>query len=331
MKILVLRFSSIGDIVLTTPVMRCLKRQSGATVHVLTKARFAETLDGNPHVDRLWLFDKSVQEVLPALRQEQYDWVIDLHNNIRSWRLIWSLRRPFRRFNKLNLQKWMLVQLGINVLPDLHIVDRYLATVRHLGVENDGLGLDFFVSDRADADILPLIPQTPFLAFALGANHNTKRLTYEQILVVCQQSKIPVVLLGGPAEAQMGIDIAAQCGEKVWNACGKLNLQGSAAVMGKAAVVLTHDTGLMHIAAALRKPIVSVWGNTVPEFGMYPFFPKGEGRGVMVQTEGLPCRPCSKIGFSECPKGHFQCIRSIPSSTILQAIDQLKHAPEQAN
>jgi ADP-heptose:LPS heptosyltransferase len=125
MKILLLRFSSIGDIVLTTPVARCLKQQLGAEVHYLTKEPFVPILTPNPNVDRVFSFKKAVTEVLPLLRAERYDWIIDLHHNLRTLRLKWALGRPARSFNKLNFEKWLLVNTGIDRLPDVHIVHRY--------------------------------------------------------------------------------------------------------------------------------------------------------------------------------------------------------------
>jgi ADP-heptose:LPS heptosyltransferase len=132
----------------------------------------------------------------------------------------------------------------------------------------------------------------------------------------------PVVLLGGPAEAEEGQAIADAAGGHVLNTCGKFNLNQSASVVRQASRVITHDTGLMHIAAAFRKPIVSIWGNTIPEFGMYPFFPEGEGHNTTVQVGGLKCRPCSKIGYQRCPKGHFRCMEDLPLQAVQAALEK---------
>jgi len=143
-KYLILRFSSIGDIVLTTPVIRCLKQQvSGAEVHFLTRKPFESVVSHNPYIDSLWLFENSATEIAEQLKNEHYDGIIDLHHNARTHVLKWTLRRPSFSFRKLNLEKWLSVNLKINRLPDLHIVDRYLETVASLGVKNDGKGLDY--------------------------------------------------------------------------------------------------------------------------------------------------------------------------------------------
>ncbi|MBK8920771.1 MAG: glycosyltransferase family 9 protein [Saprospirales bacterium] len=322
-KILLLRFSSIGDIVLTTPVVRCLKQQLGAEVHYLTKQVFAPLLTGNPYVNRVFSFNMEVQEVLNALAQERYDWVIDLHHNLRSARVKWALRRPARSFDKLNLQKWLLVHTGIDCLPDKHVVDRYMDTVRHLGVQYDGEGLDYFIPEAAELHLPDLradLQAGAYVVFAIGANHATKRLPQEKIVEVCRRTGSPVVLLGGKAEMESGRQIADQAGTHVLNCCGQLSVHQSASAIRQAAKVITHDTGMMHIAAAFQKEIVSVWGNTVPKFGMYPFYRTGIQRNTTVESHDLPCRPCSKIGYAQCPKGHFKCMQDIPAAVILQAL-----------
>lgn len=320
MKILVLRFSSIGDIVLTTPVIRCLKKQLGAEIHFLCKKNFASILEANPYCDKIFGFDREIDsELVKSLKQEAYDQVIDLHHNLRTFRLKWSLGRPTRSFKKLNWEKWLLVNTGLNLLPTEHIVDRYLATVAQLGVQNDGAGLDYFIPAGTTLPI-DTLPEVPFIAFAIGATHATKRLPEAKILDICSAIQQPVVLLGGKQEEEEGIRIAAAAGPHVYNLCAKLSLHQSALVAKLAESVITHDTGLMHIAAALHKPITSVWGSTVPAFGMSPYYPTSMDLNTSIEVTGLSCRPCSKIGHSQCPKGHFRCMKEQSISAILQSL-----------
>lgn len=327
MKILVIRFSSIGDIVLTTPVVRCLKKQLNAEVHYLTKQPFRQVLAANPHLDKIFTIQKKVKEVLPLLRAEKYDVVIDLHHNLRSLQVKWRLGGKHYAFDKINFQKWLIVNFKMNHLPRVHIVDRYLKTVRHLGVVNDGQGLDYFIPPDEVVDVAglsvalgsmhpPILPFS-YLAFVIGAAHATKRLPEHKIIAICKQLTMPVVLLGGQEDVQAGALIAQEAGGQVLNACGKLKLNQSASVIKQSYTVITHDTGLMHIAAAFRKDIISVWGNTIPAFGMYPYFPKGAGTNTSVEVQGLPCRPCSKIGYPNCPKGHFDCMQKIDEQQII--------------
>ncbi len=328
-KILIIRFSSIGDIVLTTPVIRCLKKQAGAEIHYLTKQAFEPVLAANPYIDKVWCIRKEVSEVLPQLRSEGFDTIIDLHHNLRSLRVrlaLWKVRSF--AFDKLNFEKWLLVRWKINRLPDRHIVDRYMDTVRSLNVVNDGAGLDYFIPESAHIDAatfmqerLPAqLPALPYIAFVTGAAHATKRLPEAKIIEICCLISKPVVLLGGPDEAESGARIAAAAGPHVVNACGALKLNQSASMMLQAEKVISHDTGLMHIAAALRKDIVSIWGNTIPAFGMYPYYPSGTNQNTSIEVKGLPCRPCSKIGFQQCPKGHFRCMETISEQDVAEAL-----------
>lgn len=321
-KILIIRFSSIGDIVLTTPVIRCLKQQLGAEIHYLTKQAYRAVLEANPYIDRLFTIQKKVSEVLPELKAEKYDYIIDLHKNLRSLQVKWQVPGKSYSFDKINLEKWLMVRLKIDRLPHVHIVDRYMATVALLGVQNDGQGLDYFIPkeaevplgniDQTDKNLLALsqIQSNSYTAFVIGAAHNTKRLPTDRIVEFCQKITQPVVLLGGPDEREEGDQIAEQAGPHVINTCGMLKLNQSASMVQQSAQVISHDTGLMHIAAAFRKEIISIWGNTIPEFGMYPYLPNGD-RGTILEVKGLSCRPCSKIGFAECPKGHFRCMREV--------------------
>jgi ADP-heptose:LPS heptosyltransferase len=321
LKILLVRFSSIGDIVLTTPVVRCLAQQVGAEVHYVTKEAFRNLLTSNPHVKQIHTFKNSLSELKHTLRAENFDWIIDLHHNLRSLQLKTMLRKPSRSFPKLNWEKWLLVQLKVNRMPNAHIVDRYMETVRHLGVTNDAKGLDFFIDEQSQIVItdLPVTFQSGFIAVTVGAKFATKQLPVEKLSSISNRIGKPVALLGGKEDQERATKIKTLIHVAVEDFCGRLSLQQSAAVLKLSEAVVAHDTGLMHIAAALKKKIFSVWGNTVPELGMYPYLP--DPASEIIQVKNLSCRPCSKIGFNTCPKGHFRCMNEINES----AFDKLKN------
>ena len=308
-KILIIRFSSIGDIVLTTPVIRCLKKQLNIEVHYLTKSSFGGILKNNPYVDKLHTIDKEVDsDLIQGLKSEEFDFVVDLHNNLRTLRLKRVLQVASKSFSKLNILKWLLVNLKIDKMPNVHIVDRYLDTVAHLGVKNDHEGLDYFIPETSKVDIsrLPQEQARGYVGVVIGGQHATKMMPVAKLIEVCRNLSEPIVLLGGPEDASRGEEIVKSVGAKVFNACGKFKLDESASLVQQANWIITHDTGLMHIAAAFKKRIVSVWGNTVPELGMYPY--QADSQSKIVEIKGLSCRPCSKIGFAKCPKGHFKCM-----------------------
>lgn len=311
LKILVIRFSSIGDIVLTTPVLRVLHMQLGAEVHFLTKAAFAPIVSVNPHVTRVITLGEDFGSMLGELREQQYDHVLDLHHNLRTQRIRLALHRPFTAFSKLNFEKWLLTRFGINRLPDQHIVERYLAAASSLNIRNDGEGLDFFIprDQQVDTSALWALQPDHYVSIVIGAAHQTKCLTVSQIAGICDQLHLPVILLGGKAEAEKAQAIQEKTNNsQVINACGQLNILQSASVLDQSGPIITHDTGLMHIAAALRKPQVVVWGNTIPGFGMYPYYGSHPVQWINIESNNLKCRPCSKLGHDICPKGHFKCI-----------------------
>jgi len=316
MKALILRFSSIGDIVLTTPVIRALKTQLHCEVHYATKAKFSEILVGNPYIDKVHCLNGSLNDLIAELKKERYDYVVDLHNSLRTLLIKSRLGVKSRSFNKLNFRKWLLVNFKINRMPNVHVVDRYMDAVKELGVKTDSMGLDYFIpsKDEVDMEWLPEAHRNGYVAFVIGATYATKRLPLKRMIQLCHQINRPIVLLGGKGEFELGEEICRffegydkdeeMKAPPIFNACGKFNLNQSASLVKQAKYVFTHDTGLMHIAAAFKKEIFSIWGNTVPAFGMYPYRTKF----TIFENNNLSCRPCSKLGYDKCPKGHFKCM-----------------------
>ncbi|NJO88842.1 MAG: glycosyltransferase family 9 protein [Chloroflexia bacterium] len=318
-KFLIIRFSSIGDIVLTTPVVRNLKEQcEGAEVHYLTKKQYQGILEHNPYIDKIHVLEGSLSELALELRREHFHYVIDLHNNLRTSRVKLKLHTTSFKFNKLNKEKWLMVNFKKNTLPDVHIVDRYLKTIDFFIDKNDMLGLDFFIPEEDEVNLktLPETHQKGYIAFAIGAQHATKRLSDEKIVSICKKINQPIILLGDKNDAVVAQKVVAEVGEKIYNACGKYNLNQSASLVEQARLVISHDTGLMHIAAAFKKQIISIWGNTIPEFGMYPYL--SHEKSEILEVKGLKCRPCTKIGFGKCPKKHFKCMNDIDEERIVE-------------
>ena len=211
------------------------------------------------------------------------------------------------------MEKFMLTNFKIDNMPKVHIVDRYLETVKHLGVKNDNQGLDFFLSttDKIDISIFP----KDCIVFVIGGQHATKILPNEKIISIIKKVNKPVLLVGGPEDFERGEQIITNTNNTI-NTCGKYSILQSASLVQQAKMVITHDTGMMHIAAAFQQKIYSVWGNTVPEFGMYPYLESEQSKRI--EVKGLNCRPCSKIGYDKCPKGHFKCMQEIDENLFLR-------------
>jgi heptosyltransferase-2 len=307
--------------VLTTPVVRCLrKKYPQATIHYLTKRKFAGIVQSNPYLDKVFLLEDDFNKTIRELENEEYDHIIDLHHNLRTLRLKNALREiPFHSFNKLNIKKWIYTNFKINSMPEKHIVDRYMETVQNLGVINDGLGLDYFIpeNEKIKEGDIPFSHLQGYVAIAIGAAHNTKKLPVEKLKELVAQIKYPIILLGGKEDFLNGEKIAEADPVKIYNGCGKFSLNESADIVRNSKLVISHDTGLMHIAAAFKKNILSVWGNTVPSFGMVPYKTNYE----VFQVNKLWCRPCSKTGFDKCPLGHFKCMNEQSINAISESAD----------
>jgi ADP-heptose:LPS heptosyltransferase len=333
MKFLIIRFSSIGDIVLTTPVIRCLKKQvPEAEIHFLTKSTYLQILSSNPYIDKVHYLEQSLQAVITELKKEKFDCIIDLHHNLRSMKVKDALEVKSYSFNKLNIRKWLYTSFKWNTLPDVHIVDRYMKTVEEFGVKNDGAGLDYFISkeDVINEKDLPTSHLAGYIGIVIGAALNTKKYPLHHLKKICELLDHPIVLLGGLEDADEGDRIASSDKIKIYNACGKFGLNESADLVRRAKLIVTNDTGLMHIAAAYKRPVISLWGNTVPEFGMYPYYgsqffnANGSNSGrqpyEIVELNNLRCRPCSKIGYDACPLGHFKCMEKIDPQDVIVRI-----------
>ncbi|MBK8339334.1 MAG: glycosyltransferase family 9 protein [Flavobacteriales bacterium] len=321
MKILVLRFSSIGDIVLTSPVLRCLKEQvPGAQVHFATKAEFAPLVAHSPHVDRVHVLNADLRTLIAELKKEGFDHVVDLHHNLRTASIKRALGVKATSFPKLNIEKWLLVNFKLDRLPELHIVDRYLSSVAELGVKNDGKGLELFIPPDQEVDLadLPSVHRSGYVALCVGAAHYTKRLPDHRLIELAGKIVGPIVIIGGREDNASAQRIADAIGGRVFDATGRYSIPGSASLIRQARSVITHDSGSMHIASAFGKQTVSIWGNTVPSFGMGPYIPQHPERAHIFEVPDLPCRPCSKIGFGHCPKGHFRCMEKQDLSRIAE-------------
>ncbi|MBQ7985387.1 MAG: glycosyltransferase family 9 protein [Bacteroidales bacterium] len=333
-KILIIRFSSIGDIVLTTPVVRCIKNEyKDCEIHFLTKQQNISVLENNPYIDKIHIYNKGIglHALIKDLKKENFDFVVDLHKNLRSKRVLLALRKPYGTFNKLNFKKWYYVRTKHNVMPDVHIVDRYFAAVKKLDVHNDGAGLDFFLQDEdyISPDALPLSFQEGYIAVAVGAKHITKQIPTDIIIAVCEKTEGNILLLGDVNDKVKANKSENAVGSRVFNGCGAYSLTQTAALIDTSKGIITSDTGLMHIAAARKKNIVSVWGNTVPQFGMYPYLPQGStSENHIFEVKDLKCRPCSKLGYKKCPHTHFKCMKQQDTFAIAEIANRWLHSTE---
>ena len=341
MRILVIRLSAIGDIVLTAATLRCLRQRFGEALelHFLVKKQFKSAAALLSEVDVLHEYDAQRRgECLRTLQSIAFDAVVDLQNSWRTLLLRWRLRaRRVLVVDKLNVRKWLYVRFKMQVMPDRHVALRYIDAVRLLGVKYDGLGLTQVLRSDAVATLPADIGER--VAIAIGAAHATKRIptdTIAAVIALLAAAGRGVVLLGAGAvddeRAAEILRLSSGAAIAPISLVGRLTLAQSVYVLQSAAATLAGDTGLMHIAAALARPLCLVWGSTTPQLGMSAFYPDGQAARLLASIDApLPCRPCSKLGKTQCPKGHFHCMRlHAPANiadTLLRLIDKNTQNP----
>ena len=339
-KILIIRFSSLGDVLLATPLIRVLRTAyPHAQIDFLVKSGYADVLRTNPYLSSVIELTTAgyanVRTVKHHIRTSRYDLILDIHNSLRSrYMRSFSHAKTIRVVRKRALARFFLVRFKWNFYrDDISVADRYLETVHSYGLRNDGKGLDVFIpetvvtsstvqnydSDDKEILIVGIVPT---------ARHFTKRWPAERFIDLgmrCATSRKTRLLIFGSSEEEeycknIAQAINAQSSSVVAeNLAGKLTLLETAAIFDRCSAIVTNDTGLMHLAAARKGKVVAIFGSTVRELG---FFPYGTD-AIVVENHGLSCRPCTSNGLPECPRGHFQCMKGIETKEVIAALEKM--------
>lgn len=334
-KILILRLGSIGDVILTTPLVRAVRaRFPQAEITFLVKQEFADLLRHNARIDRLITFDKATgfrgwRQIARSLSRERFDWVIDLHRNARTRYLKAGLRAgEITTYRKQLLRRTLLVRTGINLLAGAPpIMNRYFEAVARAGVRYDGRGTEVFPGPEAGRKVLELLagegyePGSVLAAVCPGASFANKQWLPERFAAVADDLAARghfVVLLGGARDETLCRTIAATMRGRAAVVAGRLGLAEAAALLGSCALAVTNDSGLLHLAQSQRTPVVAIYGPTTAELGYFPL----PERSVVVQAH-IACRPCTHNGRRRCPKGHFRCMREIGADAVIAAARSL--------
>ena len=331
-KILAIRLSSIGDIILTTPLFRIIKKVSPESeLHVITKKEFSSLLANNPNIDRLFLFDSNngsteIKKWKTRFRKEQYDFIADLHNNIRS--LIMSADYPpskIRRLKKYKRERFLLVHFKENTYRFIRpVAQRYIDVFRPWELIDDRIGAELFWPDEVKQKIDNMFQDLDqFTAIAPGAYHETKRWPLDRFChladKIYEHNRKPIVFFGGPGESVYNEKMQNLLKIPYINLMGKLKLSESAYLLSKASLLISNDTGLMHMAGAVKTPVVAIFGSTVKELGFFPY----RNKHNVMEILDLKCRPCSHIGRSKCPQKHFSCMKDISIEMVFQAAKKI--------
>lgn len=318
-KILIIRLSSIGDILLTSPLVRSIKKKYPAIqLDFLLREEFNELVQNNPYIDVIHNYrrDESKNNSLTkSLQSNDYDLVIDLQNNFRSREIVKKLKCPVLKFKKNNLKKFLLVHFKINMLKEADkISERYVSTAQ---IKLDEEGLEYFSNQSPDSR---LKENESYIGICHGAKHFTKRWPLEYFIDLgkkLESAGYKVILFGGMDEAKSADEISRHLSGAI-NFCGN-NLSQTAANIKICRAVYTNDSGLMHLATAMEVPVIAFFGSTVKEFGFYPY----KAKSIELEIKDLSCRPCTHIGRANCPKGHFKCMKEIKPELAFQSFKNL--------
>lgn len=324
-KILIIRFNAIGDIILTTPVIRAIHHQiKQAEIHILVNQKYQNVLANNPYISKIHTYSNNKNQVVEQLKTEQFNFVLDLQNTRKSHKICHQLNLPHSSFNKLKIKKLIYTRLKINTLPLNHIVDRYFDAAKPLLIVNDGRGLDFNIpeTEKFNTDNLPIFFEDGFIAILLDADKGTKKIPINKLMEIIPMLLKPVVLIGDKNSSAIGDELVNRLGDRVYNICGQLSVNQYASLIDQSLCVLTGDNDYMQVAAALRKPICSLWGSSIPEFGNYPYMPTDRELFRMFEICSIKCRPCGKRGFRKCPHRNYKCMNRISSFEVAEWINQ---------
>lgn len=346
-KTLIIRFSSVGDIILSSLLVRVLrKRFPNARIDYLVKTEYADLVRHNPHLTNVIEFAahggfKELRQCKRSVAKTGYDLIIDIHDSIRS-RYLSLGTAPFVRINKRKLARLCMVKMKLNLYSILggspNVAERYLETVQRFDIENDGGGLETFIPTDAVAKAKGILLKAGIdgsktvVGICPSAKHENKMWLpdrFAEVGIAFAVNQTPILLFGnGEEERKRCETVRSMIEEKapsaiVLDLSNTLSLLETAATMDYCSVVITNDSGLMHLAASRKRDVVAVFGPTVKELG---FFPYGTANAV-IQNEGLSCRPCTHVGLPECPKKHFKCMNEIPASRVIEAAHYLLDAP----
>ncbi|MCO5230504.1 MAG: glycosyltransferase family 9 protein [Chitinophagales bacterium] len=327
-KILFIRLSSIGDIVMTSLAIRCFKNIFPDTqIDFLTKAEYTQLVQHHLGITNVLILKSNIWNTAQEIIDNEYDYVVDWHNNLRTNILKQLLPESiiFLQYNKKSIRRTLSVWLKKDLYQGSLVPEQYLETLKPLSVENDNKGLYFLIpkEDGVSFSDLPMTHRFGYIVISLGATHFTKKMPIEKWKELITKLSFPIILIGGKSEYQIGEELVAMDDLKCINKCGKYTIGQSASIIAQAKYVITHDTGMMHIAAALQKRTISIWGGTVPYLGFKPYGLDDE-KSFIIENNQLNCRPCSKHGRSDCPKGHFKCMNEIDTNRIVEIVSAFK-------
>ncbi len=330
-KILIIRLSSIGDVLLTTSFIRQVRTTyPNAQIDFVVKKAYIDLVRYNPHLNNIFTIEqdmgtKALMQFSKLFKKNRYQYVFDLHNNIRSRLLTSHLNtKSINRIQKNKLKRALLVYFKINRYNEiLTIPQRYANVGKEAGIAHDGLGLELYWKNKHEKEIKARLKKQNikpgFFVVAPGAGYYTKRWPLEYFEQLCrhllrENETGDIIVVGNKDDRKRWSKLPTN--DRIHNWAGGLGLLETAAIINKSDLIVSNDSGVMHMAQATQKPLIAIFGSTVRELG---FFPESL-HATVVENEYLRCRPCSHVGRRQCPLVHFKCMKDISPERVFNKI-----------
>lgn len=315
-KILICRLSSLGDILLVTPVIDEIKKQNPQVqIDFMIKEKFVESIYYNPNIENIIKYqDYSFTKLRKKISSENYDLILDFQNNLRT-QLIFSLIRTRKKsIRKPTLKKLLLVKFKINLLQENFSIPNLYATTAEVKLSNESRLSFYDESGRLTRND----EKKNIIGFCPGARHFTKiwpESYFADLGKLLNQSGLKVYLFGGKMEREICRRLQSQIPNSI-DYSTENDLYQTARQMKSCDLIVTNDSALMHLASAINIPIVAIFGSSVKNFGFTPFNVKN----IIVENSDLKCRPCSHIGRKVCPQKHFKCMLNIKPNSVFDEV-----------
>lgn len=334
-KILIFRLSSIGDIILTSALVRCVRNKyPDASIDFVVKKQFSQLIKNNPHINNVIDLDTSLgfvglKQLRKQIQESNYDIFLDIHKNFRSLYCRSFLRKTkVSRYRKNVVKRTLLTSFGIDLYSDeLPVYQRFIDAAKLYGVDYDGKKTEFYLSEEDITDFQRIAKENgidverKYLVFGPGASFSNKQWPLEYFTILAdmlQKHRIQIIIIGGKSEEKFSSEICSGSSNKnLVNLSGKLSLLQSATILKHAGLTVVNDTGMLHLSEALGVPVVGLYGPTSHQLGYYPILENSKGMGIE-----LSCRPCSKMGANSCPKKHFKCMKDLKPEMVYNEIVQ---------
>ena len=334
-SICIIRLTSLGDIVLLSPLMRVLRKTwPNARIDMIIAEHCSEIMKYNPHIDNLYVINtkKGTASFLKqwfSLKQQlpKYDVVLDVHCSLRSRIIRQGLGNTVLKYDPARALKRDIVKNKTRIPIDsiIPVPIRYFTVFKgYDDIRIDDEGLEYWLQQDVIQGVYPTrrMQTGQNIIMVPGAKHATKRWPPEYFAELLQllhhEYQQPLILLGGPDDAELCATIEQLSSIPVQNLAGTMSLHDITAYMNSAACIIGNDSGLMHIAASRHIPIVTMFGSTVPEFGFLPYHTP-----YQIASIELPCKPCTHIGKEKCPLGHFSCMKELTPNIVFKHVQTL--------